>query len=140
MKKKLTDICAIQYGFAFDSSYFTDDSSYMPLVRIRDVKRGFSETYYSGNYSEDYVVKKGDILIGMDGEFNIARWNSSDALLNQRVCKIVVLAPSVDEDYLRIWLSKALKKIEEQTSFVTVKHLSAKELNRLAIDLPTLAE
>ena len=25
----------------------------------------------------------------MDGEFNIARWKSREALLNQRVCKVV---------------------------------------------------
>ncbi len=35
--KKLTDICDIQYGYAFDSACFTKDSSYPPLVRIRDV-------------------------------------------------------------------------------------------------------
>ena len=54
--KKLTDICDIQYGYAFDSACFTEDSSYPPLVRIRDVKRGFSETYYSGEYPEEYVL------------------------------------------------------------------------------------
>ena len=47
--KKLIDICDIQYGYAFDSKCFTDDSCYPPLVRIRDVKRGYSETYYSGD-------------------------------------------------------------------------------------------
>ena len=78
--KKLTDICDIQYGYAFDSTCFTEDDSYLPLVRIRDVKRGFSETYYSGKYLEEYIVHAGDLLIGMDGEYNIARWKSSDAL------------------------------------------------------------
>ena len=38
---KLTDVCDIQYGYAFDSKCFTEDNSYMPLVRIRDIKRGF---------------------------------------------------------------------------------------------------
>ena len=32
--KKLIDICDIQYGYAFDSKCFTDDSCYPPLVRI----------------------------------------------------------------------------------------------------------
>ena len=43
MKVKLTDLCNIQYGYAFDSGNFTDDESFIPLVRIRDVKKGFSE-------------------------------------------------------------------------------------------------
>lgn len=119
MIKKLIDLCNIQYGYAFDSSMFSEDSSNIPIIRIRDVKRGYSETYYSGNFSDDYIVSKGDLLIGMDGEFNIAKWKSNDALLNQRVCKVTV-REDVDEEYIRYALSKKLKEIERKTSFVTV--------------------
>ena len=136
--KKLTDICDIQYGYAFDSKCFIEDSSYPPLVRIRDVKRGYSETYYSGEYPEEYVLSAGDLLVGMDGEFNIARWKCTGALLNQRVCKLVAKI-GTNEEYLRFAMSKALKKIEQRTAFVTVKHLSAKELNKLELDVPELS-
>jgi len=136
---KLTDLCDIQYGYAFDSGAFTDDESYPQLVRIRDVKRGYSETYYNGEYPEEYVLSAGDLLIGMDGEFNIARWKVDGALLNQRVCKIIA-KDNVDEEFLRFALSKALKAIEDRTSFATVKHLSAKELNKLEIPVPPYEE
>ena len=63
MRQKLPELCDIQYGFAFDSSGFTEDSSYMPLVRIRDVKRGYSETYFTGKYPEEYVIHEGDLLV-----------------------------------------------------------------------------
>ena len=139
MTAKLTDLCNIQYGYAFDSSNFTEDESFIPLVRIRDVKRGYSETFFNGSYPDEYVLHKGDLLIGMDGEFNIARWQSRDALLNQRVCKITA-REGTSEEYLRFALSKALKEIERRTAFVTVKHLSAKELNKLEIDAPPLEE
>lgn len=137
--KKLTDICDIQYGYAFDSKCFTEDSSYPPLVRIRDVKRGYSETYYSGDYPEEYILSAGDLLVGMDGEFNIARWKCSGALLNQRVCKLAAKL-GTNEEYLRFAMSKALKEIEQRTAFVTVKHLSAKELNKLELDVPELSK
>ena len=136
---KLTDLCDIQYGYAFDSGAFTDDETYPQLVRIRDVKRGYSETYYSGDYPKEYVLSAGDLLIGMDGEFNIARWKVDGALLNQRVCKIVA-KDNADEEFLRFALSKALKTIEDRTSFATVKHLSAKELNKLEIIVPPYDE
>ena len=132
---KLPELCSIQYGYAFDSTCFTEDSTYLPLVRIRDVKRGYSETFYSGNYPNDYIIDNGSLLVGMDGEFNIARWKGGKALLNQRVCKITA-RNNVDEEYLRFALTKALKEIENRTSFVTVKHLSAKELNRIEIAIP----
>ena len=139
MKAKLPELCTIQYGFAFDSSNFTEDESFPPLVRIRDVKRGYSETYYCGDYQDEYVLHAGDLLVGMDGEFNIARWNSRDALLNQRVCKIVA-NDEVNEEYLRFALSRVLKAIENRTAFVTVKHLSAKELNKLELIVPSKNE
>ena len=136
---KLTDVAEIKYGCAFDSKSFTDDDSYPQLVRIRDVKRGFSETFYKGEYSRDYVLSAGDLLVGMDGEFNIARWKVDGALLNQRVCKIVA-RPGTYEEYLRFILGKVLKEIEGMTSFATVKHLSAKELNKLELDMPKYEE
>ena len=135
--KKLMDVCDIQYGYAFDSKKFSNDSSFIPLIRIRDVKRGYSETFYSGTYSKEYIVYRNDLLIGMDGEFNIARWNSNEALLNQRVCKIVA-KNGTNEEYLRFAMSRKLKEIEEKTSFVTVKHLSAKELKKIVLKMPNI--
>ena len=87
--------------------------------------------YGNGAYSA------GDLLIGMDGEYNIARWKSSDALLNQRVCRLTA-KEGTNEDYLRFAMVKALKIIEDKTAFVTVKHLSARELSKLELDMPSL--
>ena len=75
-------------GFAFDSSLFTNENTYTPLIRIRDISNYETEAYYMGDYSLDYVVKKGDVLVGMDGDFNVAKWKGRDAILNQRVCKL----------------------------------------------------
>lgn len=139
--KRLVDICGIQYGCPFDASLFSTSSSEgMPLIRIRDVKGGQTETYYSGEYSPEFIIRKGDYLIGMDGEFNIAPWQSEDALLNQRVCKIYTKSQDVVIRYVYRFLQKELKKIEDETPFVTVKHLSAKRLNQVYIPVPTIAE
>ena len=138
--KKLTDVCHIQYGYAFDSSCFCDDDNYPQLIRIRDVVRGYSETFYKGNIPEGYFVYKGDYLIGMDGEFHIAPWQSEKALLNQRVCKISSSDCDVDGRFIYYTMSVVLKQIEDETPFVTVKHLSAKRLNLVKIPIPPLPE
>ena len=138
MKKLLPEVCTIQYGFPFDSTKFSDSNG-MPLIRIRDVVRGYSETYTTEEYKSEYIVHENDLLIGMDGEFNIAKWGKTPALLNQRVCR---LAPndSIDKGYLFYFMPVALKRIEEKTPFVTVKHLSAKELNKIEIPVLSLEE
>ena len=134
MEKLLIDICRIQYGYAFDSAKFSLDEG-TPLIRIRDVIRGYSETYTTEKCGDEYIVQDGDMLIGMDGEFNIARWNGGKAYLNQRVCRLIP-TNDVDALYLFYFMPKALKAIEEKTPFVTVKHLSAKELNKIIVPLP----
>ena len=138
--KKLIDVCNIQYGYAFDSSCFCEDNSYPQLIRIRDVVRGYSETFYKGYIPEGYYINKGDYLIGMDGEFHIAPWQSEKALLNQRVCKISASDCNVDERFIIYKMSVVLKQIEDETPFVTVKHLSAKRLNQVKIPIPPLYE
>ena len=138
MEKFLPEICTIQYGFPFDSAKFSTSEG-MPLIRIRDVVRGYSETFTTEEYKEDYIVSKDDLLIGMDGEFNIAKWGETPALLNQRVCRLLPTS-EVDKNYLFYFMPSALKQIEEKTPFVTVKHLSAKELNNVKVPLPPLDE
>ena len=138
MERLLTDICKLQYGYAFDSAKFSADQG-IPLIRIRDVVRGFSETYTTEVCDQEYIVNNGDILIGMDGEFNIARWKGGKAYLNQRVCRLLP-KDEVDAMYLYYFMPKALKAIEDKTPFVTVKHLSAKELNKIVVPVPTINE
>lgn len=132
----LPDICTIQYGFPFDSNKFSSSEG-LPLIRIRDVVRGYSETYTAEKCGNEYIVNDGDILIGMDGEFNIAKWRGGKALLNQRVCRLFP-GSNIDGGYLFYFMSRALKQIEEKTPFATVKHLSAKQLNAIEVPLPPI--
>lgn len=129
----------ITSGFAFKSTLFNSEGKGMPLIRIRDVGQNESSTFYNGDYDERYVIKKGDFLVGMDGEFRLSEWNGPDSLLNQRVCKLEPDALVIDRRYLYHILPAELKRIEDTTSFVTVKHLSVKKIREIDIPLPPLA-
>ena len=134
--KLLVECSLIDYGYPFTSSMFTDDSSYIPIIRIRDVKPGKASTYYMGNYSKEYIVKRGDILVGMDGEFNLEQWNDIDSLLNQRVARITEMPSKSTKGYLYHILGPIFKKIEREISGGSVKHLSVKIINTISIPLP----
>lgn len=138
--KKLIDECSVLYGYPFDSKCFSTSSEDMPLIRIRDVKEGKTSTFYNGEYPKEYIIHRGDYLVGMDGEFNISQWQSKDALLNQRVCKISSKTSLLLMRYVYRFLVKELKKIEDETPFVTVKHLSAKKISQIVIPIPPVAE
>jgi type I restriction enzyme S subunit len=138
-RARLGDHVDILSGFAFDSEFF-GDSGEIPVARIRDVVRGHSETFYRGDYDAKYIIDDGDLLIGMDGEFNRAYWCGGKALLNQRVCRVRASNGQLDERYLFYFLPDALKAIEDLTPFVTVKHLSVKQIREIQIPLPPLTE
>ncbi len=127
-------------GYAFKSEQFNTKKEGLPVARIRDVVRGFSETYFSGEYPKEYLIHNDDLLVGMDGEFNIAYWRGGMALLNQRVCKLVVKNGIANRSFIKFRLSLLLKEIEANTPFVTVKHLSSEDLKQRVIELPSLSE
>jgi type I restriction enzyme S subunit len=137
--ERLGDLVDVLSGFAFESGHFSVTGD-LPVIRIRDVVTGRSSTFYRGDFDSKFIVEDGDLLVGMDGEFNRARWRGGRALLNQRVCRIRCSSPRLDEAYLFHYLPGVLKAIERVTPFVTVKHLSAKQLHEVLLSLPPIHE
>ena len=128
-------------GYPFDASLFTNDSkNRKQIIRIRDILRGYSETYSDENCPDSYIVNEGDILIGMDGDFNIAKWKTDGALLNQRVCRINKNNELINLDYVFYLLPIPLLEINKNTSSVTVKHLSNKQIENLIFPIPPFNE
>ncbi|MDO9152691.1 MAG: N-6 DNA methylase [Paludibacter sp.] len=134
---KLADILKIQTGFPFQSELFNTDKNGMPIIRIRDIKTGYSDTSYSGKYDNSFIVNEDEILIGMDGEFKAFKWGKVPALLNQRVCRLYEFE-NVLPDYVFRFLNEELFKIEQKTHGVTVKHISHKQIYAIEIPLPTI--
>ena len=139
---ELGKLTSMKNGFPFDSKRFTRSKSAntRPLIRIRDVVNGATETYTDQECPKEYVIKKGEILIGMDGDFNVGKWQSEDALLNQRVCCIQSCSSLYLDDFLFYYLPDPLKKINDATPSVTVKHLSTKTLAITPVPVPPLPE
>ena len=139
-KRQLSDVLQIQNGYAFDSKAFTPSEG-MPLIRIRDLKVGTeTETRFSGEFDKKYLVKAGDLLIGMDGEFGCYEWKGNLALLNQRVCRLEGFASNLFPKFLFYGLNSYLKAIEDVTGYTTVKHLSSKQILEIEFPLPVIAE
>jgi len=135
VRVKLNDVADVQNGSAFSSANFNPNKG-LPLVRIRDVLSGATETYFDGPYEDVYLIENGDFLIGMDGDFNSAFWKGGKALLNQRVCKVTVQEMFFNKTFLAYALPGYLEAINQNTSSVTVKHLSSKTVEGIPLPLP----
>ena len=135
----LAEVATTLNGAPFDSALFSTTEG-MPLIRIRDVTTGQTNTYYTGTYENAYLVQQGDLLVGMDGDFNSGFWGPKAALLNQRVCKISPMESFYDMRLLALTLPGYLSAINANTPSVTVKHLSSKTIGEIGLPLPPRAE
>jgi len=123
-------------GFAFPSDGFTESGG-MPLIRIRDLRHQTTEINYRGRFDNKYVVHCGDLLIGMDGDFDTVRWMGFEALLNQRVCKLDTKDPDkLVQEFLFYRIIDEVIRINRITAATTVKHLSSGDVLRIRIELP----
>lgn len=136
---RLQDVCSILNGFPFPSTQFRSSGG-TPLIRIRDVMRGWSETSFHGSFDPAYIVRHGELVVGMDGDFNCALWAGSEALLNQRVCKLTPAEGFYDLRLLAYALPGYLGAINAKTSAITVKHLSSKTVAEIPLPLPPRSE
>lgn len=132
---RLKDFARVVNGYPFDSKLFEVDGTY-PLIRIRDLDATETDTRYSGEFIESAAVLDGDILIGMDGDFNVGLWRGEErALLNQRMCCVRCDSAEL-RTILRYALPIPLKTINDLTYATTVKHLSSFDVEKIRLALP----
>ncbi len=138
---RLGDVAEVINGAAFSSSRFNNEGRGEPLVRIRDVGGDRAQVHYDGPYEERHVLKHADLLVGMDGDFRVAPWGGSRAVLNQRVCRLAVMDERLySERFLLHVLQPYLDAVHAVTSSVTVKHLSSRTIQDLPLPLPPRVE
>jgi type I restriction enzyme S subunit len=139
VKTAIGEVAKVLPGYAFDSDDF-DENAGMPLIRIRDLANGLeTATRFKGQFDERFVVSRGDFLIGMDGEFRCYEWRGDKALLNQRVCRVQDFDSSrIVPRFVFFLLDEHLIRIERNTAFTTVKHISTKQIEAITFDCPPL--
>lgn len=133
---RLKDHASLVNGFPFDAVGF-NDSSGTPVIRIRDLLAGKTETFFNGTVPQETMVKNGDLIVGMDGDFNAVTWKGGVAALNQRLC-LLRARPSLDQRFLSYFVPISLKAINDVTFFTTVKHLSSVDLMNERLPLPSV--
>jgi type I restriction enzyme, S subunit len=135
-KVSLYDFADIQMGFAFKAEAFNDKGEGNPIIRIRDIPNQITKSYTTQEVEPTYFVEKGDLLIGMDGEFHMNEWLGQRGYLVQRVCRLRA-KNSLFQSYLWQSLKEPIHYYETTISGATVAHLGKKHLEEILIPIPS---
>ncbi|MBQ7941311.1 MAG: restriction endonuclease subunit S [Muribaculaceae bacterium] len=128
------DELSVQYGFPFSTEKFTDESTSVPVVRIRDIIDNTISTYSQEDTDEKYKLNEADLLIGMDGNFHMNFWIDNFAYLNQRCVRLRAKhSSSVSIVQARFDIAPYIKAKELRAKGSTVGHLSDKDLKELNV-------
>ncbi len=133
--KNLFQTTKVQYGFPFSTEYFNEDGKGYPVIRIRDILNNSNYNYSNQkNIDLKYLIEKGDILVGMDGNFHINYWSKDNCYLNQRV--VMIKETFLPNIFTRYQIEPYIQLREKSVSRTTVGHLSDKDLKAINLLVP----
>lgn len=134
-KADIYSISKVIYGAPFSSKAFNTDRNGVPIIRIRDLKEQQFVTYTTETHPKGYLLKPGDVVVGMDGEFRPYIWGNDKAWLNQRVCVFENKRPN-GKAFLYCVIKPLLYAIEQTQVGTTVIHIGKKDFDALEFWLP----
>ncbi|MBF6605163.1 MAG: restriction endonuclease subunit S [Chloroflexi bacterium] len=132
------DIADFVYGAPFASAKFNTEHIGVPLIRIRDLTTETPAVWTQEVHPKGHLVRPGDIVVGMDGEFRAHLWGGAQAWLNQRVC-VAVPKPGYSAAFVHSSLTEPLRRVEATETATTVIHLGKYDIDRFAVVVPTHA-
>ena len=154
--KRLSELCDIKHGFAFDGQCFSKSGEYVLLTPgnfyeaggYRD--RGDKQKFYTGEIPPGYVLREGDLLVAMTEQAagllgSPVLVPASDRFLHNQRLGLVTGKPGVpwsNEFFFHVFNLAAVRRaLHRSSSGVKVRHTSPSKIGEVVVSVPTsLAE
>jgi type I restriction enzyme, S subunit len=150
---KLGDYIKIKHGFAFEGDYFSENGKHLILspgnIKLEGgMKLTGKEKSYNGDYPEDFIFKKDDLVVVMTdliqdapilgGAFLISE---GDKFLHNQRLGLVILKEGIDKRFLYyIFNSETYRgQVRASASGSTVKHTAPERIYDCKLKLPPLS-
>ena len=88
--KPLDEIANFLNGLALQKFPPEDDKDYLPVIKIRELKNGVTESSdkASRNIPEKYIIDDGDLIFSWSGSLVVTFWVGGKGALNQHLFKV----------------------------------------------------
>ena len=153
MKKcKLGELLAVKHGWAFKGEFFEETGEQCILTPGNFYEQGGfkinsgKERYYSGNYPEEYLCKKGDLIVAMtqqaEGLLGSTAIVPEDNkyLHNQRIGLITCDETKLNSLFAYyLFMTKTVREqLERSSSGTKVKHTSPERIYDVMVKIPDI--
>ena len=136
---RLGDIASYINGYAFKPEQRGKIG--LPIIRIQDLTgNAYDLGFYDGDYQKKVEINDGDVLISWSASLGVYEWNRGKALLNQHIFKVVFDKLAVDKKYFMYAVQYKLEEMESKTHGATMKHITKKDFDNIAIPFPSIVE
>ena len=126
----------VVYGAPFASNQFNTENEGVPLIRIRDLSTHNPRVSTRQIHKKGHLINPGDIIVGMDGAFQLEIWKGPTSWLNQRVCHFEP-RPRIPTSFLVGALQEPLAFFERGKAGTTVIHLGKADLDTIRLLQPS---
>jgi type I restriction enzyme S subunit len=123
------------YGAPFVSAKFNTAGIGKPLIRIRDLPDDKGSVFTPEEHPKGSLVRAGDIVVGMDGEFRAYLWGGEESWLNQRLCQFRPKT-GFSTPFVRLAITAPLADVEATELATTVIHLGKQDIDRFRFVCP----
>jgi type I restriction enzyme S subunit len=116
-----------------------DGQEYLPVIKIRELKSGITESSDKANKNipKCYLVHDGDILFSWSGSLKVVIWGDGNGALNQHIFKVTI--NKYPKWFIYFWILRYLpyyRRIAEGKA-TTMGHIQRSHLSDSLICVPT---
>ena len=130
------EVADVIYGAPFTSALFNDVGMGEPLIRIRDLANESPGVWTPEVHPKGYKIQRGDIVVGMDGEFRAYLWGGEEGWMNQRIC-VFKSKSGWSAAFVRNAIIEPLAHVEATETATTVIHLGKADIDLFRVVLPS---
>ena len=134
---KLGNCATFINGYPFKPTEWNESG--LPIIRIQNLNNETAKfNYFAGKLSDNYLIRKGDILISWSASIGVYEWLNGDAYLNQHIFKVVFDKIEINKFYFKYLISMKIDEMIQSSHGVGMKHITKKDFDKISIELHPL--
>ena len=153
-RRLLGDFIEIKHGYAFKSKYFVDNGDFVLLTPGNFYEkggfknRGDKQKYYNGEFSKEYLLDRGDLLVAMTEQSPgllgspILIPDNDRFLHNQRLGLVKFKSNVVNKIFLYCLFNTEVVRdiIHNKATGLKVRHTSPSKIENIYVSIPDRAQ